>query len=103
MAERLDDKARVALIREGNALFNEGRIEEAKPKFLRAHYIDGIIRVAEHYYYTLRKPAAALVLYRHAGCTAKTEEIYEKIVAVIRTLLAEDAAAAERGSDGEKD
>lgn len=92
MAERMDDVARVALIREGNALFNEGRIEEAKPKFIRAGYIDGIIRVADHYYYTLKKPAAALILYRHAGCTAKSEEIIETIVAVIRILLAEDGA-----------
>ncbi len=100
MAERLDDAARVALIREGNALFNAGRIEEAKPKFIRAGYVDGIIRVADHYYYTLKKPAAALILYRHAGCTAKTEEIIETIVAVIRTLLAQDAAG-EGGGRGE--
>lgn len=100
MAERLDDATRVALIREGNELFNAGRIEEAKPRFIRAGYVDGIIRIADHYYYTLKKPAAALILYRHVGCTAKSEEIIERIVAVIRTLLAEDETAG-GGSDGE--
>jgi hypothetical protein len=88
----MTDADRVALIRTGNALFNEGKIEEAKMYFLRARYGDGIIRVADHYFYELKKPAAALLLYRHAGYTKKVQEIMESIVAVIRSLLAEDKA-----------
>jgi len=89
----LSDAERVALIRKGNALFNDGKIEEAKRCFVYANYGDGIIRVADHYFYELKKPAAALLLYRHAGYSQKTQEIIECIVAVIRTLLAEDVSS----------
>ncbi|MDR2734632.1 MAG: hypothetical protein LBC99_08375 [Spirochaetota bacterium] len=92
MGQNLSDTDRVALIRKGNALFNDGKIEEAKRCFLAAKYGDGIIRVADHYYYDLKKPAAALILYRHAGYAPKVQEICESIAAVIRTLLAEDAS-----------
>jgi hypothetical protein len=90
MGQNLNDTDRVALIRKGNALFNEGKIEEAKRYFLGAKYGDGLIRVGDHYFYDLKKPAEALLLYRQAGYTQKVQEICECIAAVIRTLLAED-------------
>jgi hypothetical protein len=90
MSKKISDTERVALIRKGNALFNEGKIEEAKQCFLRAQYGSGLIRVGDHYFYELKKPALALLLYRHAGHTKKVQEIMECIAAVIRTLLAED-------------
>lgn len=87
------------LIRKGNQYYNAGEIDKAKKVFLAANYQDGIIRVAD-YYYEMRKPAAALLLYRHAGCHEKVEEIYERIVLVIRKLLAEDAAADQAAAHG---
>jgi hypothetical protein len=98
MATGLSDSERVELVRRGNELYNAGRIEEAKPLFLKAHYTDGIVRVADHYYYRLKRPAAALLLYRHAGCRERVEQIYETIAAVIRRLLEEDRRA-EAGED----
>ena len=80
---------RVSLIREGNACYNRGDIEQAKRLFLRTRYTGGMIRVAD-YYYEQRKPAAALLLYRAAGCKNKVDELYEQIVAVIRQLLEQD-------------
>ena len=90
MSQKLSDSERVDLIRKGNALFNDGKIEEAKKCFLNANYGDGLIRVGDHYFYELKKPAVALLLYRHAGHTKKVREITDSIVAVIRTLLSED-------------
>lgn len=103
MGTPLDDETRVGLIRRGNELFNAGRIDQAGRLFLQAGYVDGIIRVADHLYYTLKKPAAALLLYRQAGCTRKVEEIIECMAGVIRSLLAADAEAEPDGTKGELD
>jgi len=97
MAETLSSEQRVRLIRKGNEFYNAGRIEDAKHIFVRTKYIDGMIRVADHYY-DQQKPAAALLMYRAAGCKEKVEELYERIVAVIRLLLEEDRLA-ELGSE----
>ena len=80
---------RIALIRQGNACYNRGDIEQAKRIFLETNYSGGLIRVAD-YYYEHRKPAAALLLYRAAGCSHRVEELYGQIVAVIRQLLDQD-------------
>lgn len=85
----ISPEERVALIRQGNACYNRGDIEQAKRLFLQTGYTGGMIRIAD-YYYNKRRPAAALLLYRAAGCTNKVEELYGQIVAVIRTLLAQD-------------
>jgi hypothetical protein len=85
----IGSEERAALIRKGNACYNKGDIEQAKRLFLQTGYTGGMIRIAD-YYYSQRKPAAALLLYRAAGCHNKVEELYGQIVAVIRTLLAQD-------------
>ncbi len=80
---------KIAMIRKGNEYFNAGQIEPAKKLFVKANYIDGMIRVAD-YYYKRKQPVVALLLYRRAGCRKQVEEIYESIAGVIRSLLNED-------------
>ena len=89
MAEKMSSDERIRLIRKGNEFYNKGDIESAKRIFLQTNYSGGLIRVAD-YYCEQRKPAAALLLYRQAGCRQKVEELYERIVAVIRLLLEQD-------------
>jgi len=89
MIGKMSSEERVKLIRKGNEFYNHGDIEEARRIFLETNYTGGLIRIAD-YYYDQRKPAAALLLYRQAGCRQKAEELYEKIVAVIRLLLEQD-------------
>ncbi len=86
----MTDKERVELIRKGNELFNQGRIDEAAKIFLQTNYIDGLIRVGDHYYYQEKKLLKAFVYYKKANYKKRLEELYEKMARIIKFLLEED-------------
>lgn len=91
----LSSEERVALVRTGNERWNAGDVDGARACFLRAHYTDGMLRCAD-WYYDQKKPVLALLLYRKCGATTRCEELYARMAAVIRTLLAQDEPAAAR-------
>jgi hypothetical protein len=95
----MTDKERIELIRKGNELFNQGKIEEAAKIFLQTNYIDGLIRVGDHYYYQDKKLLKAFVYYKRANYRKRLEEIYEKMARVIKFLLEEDKKQVEDASD----
>lgn len=86
----MNDKERVELIRKGNQLFNEGKIEDAGKIFLATNYKDGLVRVGDHYLYQEKKFFKAFFYYKKANYTRRLEEIYKKWAEVIHFLLEED-------------
>jgi hypothetical protein len=80
---------RVALVRKGNELFNNGRIETARRIFLTVGYSDGLIRVGD-YYYANNRPLDTLRMYWQAPDRHKVEQIAEKMASVIKYWLQED-------------
>jgi hypothetical protein len=83
----MDKKERVQLIRKGNELFNNGKIEEATKIFLLVKYIDGIIRVADYYFYEKRQPLYALRFYKAANRQDKVNEIHERMLFALGKML----------------
>ena len=79
---------RVALIRKGNELYNNGRIEDAKRIFLTVGYTDGIIRLGD-FYYKKGQPLEAFRMYWLAPDSKKTEMLAEKMAGIIRKWLRE--------------
>ena len=45
----LSSQQRIALIRKGNELFNQGEFEKAKRIFLTTSYSDGLTRIGQYY------------------------------------------------------
>ena len=99
----MTDKERVELIRKGNELFNQGRIDEAAKIFLQTNYIDGLVRVGDHYYYQEKKLLKAFVYYKKANYRKRLEELYEKMARVIRFLLEEDKKQSEGTNVDQRD
>ena len=79
---------RTVLIRKGNELFNQGRIDQAKRIFLTAHYTDGLIRIG-HYYEKQNKPLEAFRMYWLAPERRKADYMIERMAGVIREWLRE--------------
>lgn len=86
----MTDKERVELIRKGNQLFNEGKIEDAGKIFLATNYKDGLVRVGDYYLYQEKKFFKAFFYYKKANYSKRLEEIYKKWAEVIHFLLEED-------------
>lgn len=86
----MTDKERVELIRKGNQLFNEGKIEEAAKIFLATDYKDGLVRIGDHYYFNEKKIFKAFFYYRKANYKKRLEEIYKTWASIIQLLLNED-------------
>lgn len=88
----MDSKERVELIRKGNMLFNQGEIEQATVIFLKTKYLDGITRVADHYFYDKKRPLEALKYYRAVNRQDKVNEIYERMFFALGKLLGKNNA-----------
>ncbi len=86
----MDDKERVALIRKGNMLFNEGDIEKASVIFIKTRYMDGLTRVADYYFFDKRQPLTALKYYKAVNRQDKVREIYDRMVFALGKLLGKD-------------
>jgi hypothetical protein len=86
----MDKKERAALIRKGNELFNKGEINTALKIFLKTDYKDGIIRIADHYYYDKKQPLAAFKFYKKANMQEKVNEIFERMIYALNRWIRED-------------
>ncbi len=81
---------RTNLIREGNKQFNEGNYVVAQKYFMQANYQDGLLRIADHYYYDERKPLNALPLYIKCGSKQRIDEIYKRMAFALGKLISQD-------------
>ncbi len=90
MGKKLSQKERVAYIRKGNELFNKGKYKEAETVFMLTDYRDGILRIANRYYYELKKPLVALKYYYKINAKEKVEEIKERMIFALKKLLSKE-------------
>lgn len=90
MGKRLSEKERIAYIRKGNELFNNGKYKEAETVFMLTDYRDGILRIANRYYYELKKPLVALKYYYKINAKEKVEEIKERMIFAMKKLLSKE-------------
>lgn len=78
-----------ALIRKGNELFNQGKIDMARRIFLTTRYTDGLIRLG-NFYMKERQPIEALRMYWIAPHARKREVLVEKMALVLRQWLKDE-------------
>jgi tetratricopeptide (TPR) repeat protein len=97
----MDQNERVLLMRKGNELFNEKKYDEAIKLFLKAEYMDGIMRVADLYYYDLKQPLTALKFYRLINRKDRIDEINARIMYAFNRLLSEASVKKEETDNGE--
>ncbi|MDH4127958.1 MAG: hypothetical protein OEV44_04340 [Spirochaetota bacterium] len=83
----MTDKYRLQLIREGNKFFNEKNVETAKQYFMKANYKDGMLRVADYFFYEKKLPLNALPLYMKCGSKERVDEIYKRMAFALGKLL----------------
>jgi len=81
---------RSALIRKGNALFNQGKVDMARRIFLTTKYTDGLIRLG-NFYMKQRRPLEALRMYWLAPHARRREVLVEKMALVLRRWLKESS------------
>ncbi len=86
----MEKKERATLIRKGNELFNNGEIEKATAIFVKTKYLDGITRVADHYFFDKKEPLTALKYYKAVNRQDKVNEIYERMLFALGKLLGKD-------------
>jgi len=91
----VDDEERIALIRQGNELFNKKDYKNALKIFLATNYKDGIIRVADYLYFDKQDKISAIKLYKKAGHQKVIDDFAERAARLIQLLLYEDKKAAE--------
>jgi hypothetical protein len=96
----MDSEEKVMLVRKGNEAFNNGKITEAMKFFVKAGYRDGIMRVADHYYYDNRQPLVALKFYKMINRQDRIDEIYARMMFALGKLL---RPSVEKDSDYERD
>ncbi|MDR2588636.1 MAG: hypothetical protein LBC67_04335 [Spirochaetales bacterium] len=77
---------RTALIRKGNELYNNGNFSLAERIFITTGYSDGLIRMGD-YHYKKNEYIEALDMYLKASDKAKSGQIIERMVFVIREWL----------------
>jgi len=82
----LSSEQKVQLNRKGNALFNQGKIEEACRIFVTTGYSDGLTRIGD-FYMDKDKSLKALKYYVLAHNKNKAEKIYEKLSGLLTALL----------------
>ncbi len=86
----MEQGERVLLIRKGNELFNQKKYDEAIKLYLKANYMDGIMRVADYYYYDLKQPLTALKFYRLINRKDRIDEINARIMFAFNRMLSEN-------------
>ena len=89
---QLSDVQRVALIRKGNELFNQKKLELARKIFITTGYSDGLIRLGDAYL-AQSKPLEAFRMYLLAPDGKKVAALLEKTVGVLRHWLSEQPPA----------
>lgn len=97
----MDQNERVLLIRKGNELYNQKNYDEAIKLFLKAEYMDGIMRVADYYYYDLKQPLSALKFYRLINRKDRIDEINARIMYAFNRMLSEASVKKEETDNAE--
>lgn len=97
----MKDEEKVALARKGNELFNNGNMAEAIKYFVRADYRDGIMRVADHYYFEKKQPLIALKFYKMINRKDRVDEIFARMMFALGKLLRPKAGSAAENPPGE--
>ncbi|WP_028974108.1 hypothetical protein [Spirochaeta cellobiosiphila] len=85
----LTSAQRAVLIRRGNELFNQGKIDQAKRIFVTTSYTDGMIRVGD-LYMKQNQPLEAFRMYKLAPSPDKTEFLIEKMSQIISGWIKEE-------------
>lgn len=85
---KISEKERIELIREGNRLFNSGQVKEAGKIFQTVKYVDGLIRIGNHYY-KIKQFVPALGYFRLAGYQRGIRLISREMLRVFKTWLSE--------------
>ena len=83
----MTEKERVALIRKGNELYNEGKIEEAIRIFTATGYKDGLTRVGDMYFFDMKMPIIAYKYYKLAWRTDRINDIFERMIFALQSLV----------------
>lgn len=83
----MKDKEKVKLVRAGNEHFNNGNIAEAIKFFVKAGYRDGIMRVADYYYYDKKQPLIAFKFYKMINRKDRVDEIFARMMFALGKLL----------------
>jgi len=76
----MKDEEKVKLVRAGNEFFNNGNISEAIKYFVKAGYRDGIMRVADYYYYDKKQPLIAFKFYKMINRKDRIDEIFARMM-----------------------
>ncbi len=97
-----DKKERVALIRKGNELFNNGEIDKAIKIFLQTDYKDGLARVADFYYFDKKQPLMAFKFYKMANMHNKVNEIFERMIYALSKWIGDDKLKENAGQPEEE-
>jgi len=90
----MDGRERAEIIRRGNELFNQGSINEAIKLFVKARYGDGILRVADVYYYDKKQPLIALRFYRMINRKDRMDEIFARMMFAFKKLVTDKPAGS---------
>jgi hypothetical protein len=88
-AMELPDEKRIALIRRGNELFNEKKLDLAERIFLTTGYSDGLIRLGD-LYLKQGSPLQALRMYLLAPERNKVDALLERTVQIVQKWLKEE-------------
>jgi len=86
---QIDSAQRSALIRKGNALFNDGDIETAQRIFITTGYSDGLERVGD-YFREKGDILEALRMYWIAPAPGKKENLVEQCAAVLQYWISQE-------------
>ena len=89
LKKKVDSATRVKLIREGNKLFSQGKIDLAEKIFITIDYRDGLIRLGDYYLENndLYKCAR---MYFMSGNDAKINAFCKRASLIITKLLKDD-------------
>ncbi|MGL4370705.1 MAG: hypothetical protein ACRCUT_13690 [Spirochaetota bacterium] len=91
----MDEKQRVALIRKGNELYNEGKLEDAIKIFSATGYKDGLTRVGDYYFFDKKMPIIAYKYYKLAGRKDRIDDIFTRMIFALQNWVkAGDGEAA---------
>jgi len=83
----MKDEEKVALARKGNEFFNNGNMTEAIKFFVKAGYRDGIMRVADYYYFDKKQPLIALKFYKMINRKDRVDEIFARMMFALNKML----------------
>ena len=85
---QLSSQDRIALVRKGNQLYNQGEIEKAKRIFLTTNYTDGLTRIGQ-YYEKQNRHIDALRMYWLAPAPGRRDALIETMSSIVRKWLKE--------------